>query len=231
LPENTLQAFEAAFRAGADVIEADVRATSDGGAVVIHDPDLARSSGSARQIHELTVEDVRRLAGSVPSVEEVVALAAREGGGILFEIKNLPGEPGFDPVKEGAVDAVVAALEGSGVVAVIASFNPRTIERARARSDVATGFITSAAMDPAAALSYAIEAGHEWVLPNVAAARSAHEGFIASAHGAGISVGTWVENDPAGIAELFGMGVDAVATDVPEVAVPIRDRARLETNG
>ncbi|HWC46036.1 MAG TPA: glycerophosphodiester phosphodiesterase family protein, partial [Casimicrobiaceae bacterium] len=38
--ENTLDAFAAAVAAGADMIELDVRRTSDGFAAVVHDPTL-----------------------------------------------------------------------------------------------------------------------------------------------------------------------------------------------
>ena len=40
-PENTLEAFDAAIDAGADVIELDVRLSSDGVPVVMHDADVS----------------------------------------------------------------------------------------------------------------------------------------------------------------------------------------------
>jgi len=40
-PENTLAAFRAAARMGADGVELDVRRTADGGAAVVHDATLA----------------------------------------------------------------------------------------------------------------------------------------------------------------------------------------------
>jgi glycerophosphoryl diester phosphodiesterase len=45
-PENTLLAFEAAVRAGADALELDVRLTADGAPVVIHDATSRRTPGA-----------------------------------------------------------------------------------------------------------------------------------------------------------------------------------------
>ena len=41
-PENTLEAFEAAVLAGADMIELDARLSADGVAVVSHDQDVSK---------------------------------------------------------------------------------------------------------------------------------------------------------------------------------------------
>src|SRR5918996_1994440 len=46
-PENTIPAFEEAARAGADVIELDVRLTRDGVPVVLHDPDVSATDPQA----------------------------------------------------------------------------------------------------------------------------------------------------------------------------------------
>src|SRR6266480_6507973 len=47
--ENTLPAFEAAVRAGADAVEFDVRMTADGVAVVMHDPDVSRTTDGSEE--------------------------------------------------------------------------------------------------------------------------------------------------------------------------------------
>src|SRR5438445_10692014 len=83
--ENTLPAFEAAVRAGADAIELDVRLTADGHAVVSHDADVARTTDGAGPISGLTLDELRRLnAGregepaGIPTLQEVLgALAGR----------------------------------------------------------------------------------------------------------------------------------------------------------
>jgi len=234
-PENTLPAFDAAIGAGADAVELDVRVTSDGVGVAIHDPDVARTTDGEGLVHELTLEQVQELsiltpegaAVGVPNLDEVVALVG-ERAGIMFEIKNLPGLPGFDPFGEPGVEETLRAISESPVSALVASFNPRSIERCRdlARERVQTGFLSSSAMDPVTAVRYAASVGHRWILPNVAALKSAGEEVILRAHASGVRVGSWVVDDPDDIEMLMSWGVDAVITDVPEVAVPLRDGMR-----
>jgi len=230
-PENTLEAFSAAFKAGAEAVELDVRLTSDGVAVAFHDADVSRTTGADGQVHALKLADLKKLDASggtgpraeVPTLEEVLDLASGRGG-VMLEMKNIPGEPGFDPTAEGAVEAALEALATFDGPALIASFNPRSIERCRHHStEIPTGFLATAAMDPAIALRYVKEIGHEWVLPNVAALWSAGEPFVESAHAAGVRVGTWVVDEAKRMETLFSWGVDAIATNLPEVAVPVRN--------
>jgi len=237
-PENTLEAFSAAFKAGAEAVELDVRLTSDGVAVAFHDPDVSRTTGAEGQIHAMKLADLKRLDASaglgprteVPTLREVLDLASGRGG-VMLEMKNIPGEPGFDPTEEGAVEAALEALETFEGPALIASFNPRSIERCRERcrnhsDQIPSGFLATAAMDPAIALRYAKEVGHEWVLPNVTALWSAGQPFVEGAHSAGVRVGTWVVDEARRMETLFSWGVDAIATNLPEVAVPVRDAFR-----
>ena len=58
-PENTLAAFRRAIADGADGIEFDVRLSSDGVAVVIHDPTLERTGLLKRRVSHLTATDLQ----------------------------------------------------------------------------------------------------------------------------------------------------------------------------
>ena len=53
------------------------------------------------------------------------------GGGVDIEIKNLPGEPGFEAEAERALEATLSALRDARFAGpvVISSFNPATIRR------------------------------------------------------------------------------------------------------
>ncbi|HET7180349.1 MAG TPA: glycerophosphodiester phosphodiesterase family protein [Chryseosolibacter sp.] len=86
-PENTLASFSAAIAAGADFIELDVRTTSDGHQVCLHDPSLKRTTGFDALVKDVPFEKVRTLFATyrsglsrekVPSLEEVCQLAARQ---------------------------------------------------------------------------------------------------------------------------------------------------------
>jgi glycerophosphoryl diester phosphodiesterase len=85
-PENTLPAFQAAIDAGADFFELDVRTTSDGRLVLMHDARVDRTTNGAGAVREMTFDQIRALdagakfspqfAGTkAPPFEEALALA------------------------------------------------------------------------------------------------------------------------------------------------------------
>jgi glycerophosphoryl diester phosphodiesterase len=51
------------------------------------------------------------------------------------------------------------------------------------------------------------------------------KGFVRKAHAAGLAVRPWVVNSERKLARMIRWGVDAVFTDVPAVAVRVRDAA------
>lgn len=63
-PENTMPAFEAAVRAGADFFELDVRTTSDGKLVLMHDGTVDRTTNGRGDIAKMTFDEVRALDAS-----------------------------------------------------------------------------------------------------------------------------------------------------------------------
>ncbi len=235
-PENTLEAFEGAVQAGADIVELDVRLTADGVPVIMHDADVASTTDGQGFLHTFTLAEVKRLRTSaahgsstgVPTLLETLEVLSGRAG-INIEIKNLPGEPSFDSPAEGIVHAVIRVLDGvpfDGSV-LVSSFNWLSIERVRAlRPDFGTGFLTTGAVDPAAALVYARSAGHTYVLPQAPALFAGGAAFVQAAHEDGVSVGTWTVDDADAIARFFSWGVDAVASNDPAMAVQVRDRFR-----
>ena len=60
-PENTLPAFERACQAGVPYLETDCHATSDGEIVLLHDPEVNRTTDGEGRIGTLTFAEVERL--------------------------------------------------------------------------------------------------------------------------------------------------------------------------
>lgn len=233
-PENTLEAFEAALVDGADAVELDVRLTADGVPVLLHDSEVGVVTDGSGPVHGLTLAEVKRLRVGGPGGAEVAtfeeALGLLSGrASVDVEIKNLPGETAFDSPREAIVEAVVETVHRTAYVGqvLISSFNWLSIERARELlPDADTGFLTISAIDPRAALVYARQRGHAYVLPNVEALLQAGRAFVDEAHASGVRVGTWTVDEPDRLETLFGWGVDAVASNVPARAVEIRNRMR-----
>jgi glycerophosphoryl diester phosphodiesterase len=86
LPENTLEAFEEAIRLGADMVEVDVRRTSDGHLIAYHDPAGDRRRDELPGPPPLLGDVVKALVGQIAlnielkergCEDEVVALLTR----------------------------------------------------------------------------------------------------------------------------------------------------------
>ncbi|HVF75730.1 MAG TPA: glycerophosphodiester phosphodiesterase [Acidimicrobiales bacterium] len=205
-PENTLEAFAEAARLGADGVELDVRRSADGALVVRHDPALPDGRVVANvQVADLP-DDIPLLAAAVDACGDMV---------VNIEIKNLPHEPGWDP--DEVVAAEVAAFAAGSDRFVVSSFSVATLDAMRrAEPSVPTGLLTLAAFDQYAAITTVVEHGHTAFHPH-------HEGLsagvVAAAHDAGLVVTTWTVDDPDRLRAVADMGVDAVITNHPEVAL------------
>lgn len=99
-PENTLAAFQEAWRQGADAIEGDFRLTKDGQIVTMHDNTTKRTTGQDYTVSETDWATLKELeAGAwkderfrgekIPLLSEVLA-DIPEGKGIFLEVKCGP---------------------------------------------------------------------------------------------------------------------------------------------
>ncbi|MEY2478675.1 MAG: glycerophosphoryl diester phosphodiesterase [Actinomycetota bacterium] len=191
-PENTIESFLAARAAGADGVELDVRR----GLLLSHDP-LPDPAGAG-----------------VPTLGD--ALAACAGMIINVEIKNLPHEPGWDP-EEALAREVAGAVAPVGDLIVVSAFTLATIDAVRAAAPaVRTGWLTLAGFDQQAAVATAVERGHSALHPHESAVT---QDLVDAAHAAGLQLTTWTVDDPARMQELAAMGVDAIITNLPSLAV------------
>lgn len=214
-PENTVAAFAAARDLGADGVELDVHRSADGHLVVHHDADHPTLGVLAR----LDLARIRAEAPEVPTLEE--ALDACGTMTVNIEVKNLPVDPDYDPDDRaaGQVAALVAERGLHGRV-IVSSFNLETVDRVR-RADpaVPTGLLTMGGFDPLAAVGIAHERGHVAIHPLFTELLDGRGAAVCDrAHELGLAVNTWTVDDPARIVELAEVGVDAVITNVPDVA-------------
>ena len=118
--ENTLPAFERAIELGADYVEFDVQASSDGGLVVFHDLRLDRLTDARGPLRAPPLAALREL--GIPTLAEVLELT---GGriGVMAELKS----PWLYR-RHDIVARTVGALPPDGVVV---SFSRRAILETR----------------------------------------------------------------------------------------------------
>lgn len=101
-PENTMAAFVAAHADGATWIETDVKLTSDGVPILMHDETLDRTTSGHGAVADASWEDLKRLdAGSwfdpafaqthVPTLAELLAFARQTDMRLNLKLKPCPG--------------------------------------------------------------------------------------------------------------------------------------------
>jgi glycerophosphoryl diester phosphodiesterase len=221
--ENTVEAFRMAGALGADGVELDVRRTADAVLVVHHDAEV---DGLGR-LCESTMADLRRSAPWIPTFEEALEACT---GVVNVEIKNSPREPDHDPA-EGVASTVARVLSemsasGTALEFVVSSFNPRTIARVRDEApNLATGWLIVPGVDPRDALAFVVAEGHRalhppvWAFTDDGADPGLLEELVAVAHAQEIELNVWTVDEPSVMLALAHAGVDAVITNVPDVAV------------
>jgi glycerophosphoryl diester phosphodiesterase len=204
-PENTLPSFARALELGADGIELDVHATSDGIVVVHHDP-VPRATTPERRlarrpIAELTHEELRTFSVApgigIPTLAEVLALVG-EAAIVYVELKGAS-------IEQLAIDVIGQ----SKARCAVHSFDHDAIARARSIApELRRGLLFSRRpADPAAALraAGALDAWPEWPLVD--------QSFVDAVKDVGGTVIAWTVNNRGAARHLASMGVDGLCTD------------------
>ncbi|MBW3577770.1 MAG: glycerophosphodiester phosphodiesterase [Actinobacteria bacterium] len=222
-PENTMRAFRAGVRAGADGLELDVRCTADGVLVVAHDRDLRRVTGRPGKVDGLRLSDVRErsvLAAeqsddtAIPTLREV--LDAFPEAFLTLDIKDTA--PHVEPYEEPLAGLLAAYGRSDDVI--VGSFH---LPALRSFRDAAPQISTSLAPEEVVAL-WEDRWGRDH--PSVHAVQVpatygdvevVTTAFVERAHRAGLAVHVWTVNEPEEMSRLIHLGVDGLITDRPSV--------------
>lgn len=133
-PENSLAAIERSVIAGVDAVEIDVRMSSDGVPVLMHDASVSRTTDGSGRVDELCFDELRSLslldsAGNVtcervPSLREALELVNGRCG-VLIEVKD----KGASGIEKAVADAV--ELCGADGWVAVQSFSDGVLENFR----------------------------------------------------------------------------------------------------
>jgi len=213
-PGNTPDALAASGPLGADWVELDVHATSDGGLAVHHDHDLA----DGRELCDVVTSE---LPSSVPTLADALDLCAPLG--VNVEIKS----DGPDELRESLIVGVVDLLRTRGAPSrwLVTSFDHDICDRVRELApDLPTGLLTfdDAAIDDL--IARARRDGHLAINPWDAIVDAS---LIDRAHRVGLAVNVWTVDDPERMRELVAFGADAIITNRPDVCRAIVDTGDL----
>ncbi len=219
-PENTLAAFEAAIELAVDFIECDVRRTSDGAIVLMHDAAVNRTTDGEGEVSAMSLEQIRALdAGSwkdesyagerVPTLAE--ALEVVTSAWVLdIEIKQRG-------IAEQVVEEVCAADAIRRVT--IVSFDLDDLRAAKqAEPRLACGWISGGPEAEGregilALIDAALEVGCNFVTCNH---RAITEEFVYECHVRGLALMAWTMDEEQDIRRQMELGVDALVSNYPE---------------
>ena len=239
-PENTLDAFRAGLRAGADRLELDVHASADGEVVVIHDDTVERTTNGTGAVRELALAALRRLdAGHRFRAADGTFPYRGRGLGIptLAELLTAcPGVPLNIEVKQAAPPiegTVLSTLDRFGARArtLLAAEDGVIMARLRAAApDVLTSFSAPEVADFVFRVRDGRLAGYHppavalQVPPAFRDVPIVTPPFVRAAHDLGLEVHVWTINEEAEMERLLALGVDGLMTDFPARAAAVLRR-------
>ena len=249
-PENTLLAFRNAIALRAQTLEFDVHSTADGDVAVIHDPTVDRTTNGSGAVGALTVADLRALRiktsdGAltdewVPTLAEVLALAAPAGVALLVELKT-PGPAVAYERRGGAVHAlpgpryeglearVLARLREAGVMdrSILMAFNPAVIANVRALAPsqmtallVERRHVESVGARSTEPVGWAAQAGATFLGIHYSVCDAE---MVAAARTAGVAIGVYTVNDEAELRRLAALGVDVIISDRADLVAALQE--------
>jgi glycerophosphoryl diester phosphodiesterase len=227
-PENSALAFRQALALPADQLELDVHLSADGEVVVIHDATLDRTTDSTGPVRARTLSDLRQVrvkgaGGEPPPTLAEAAALTREAGRILrLEVKaDVEGRP-----YPGIVAACLAVLDAAGMRGrtVAMSFQPlTTAELSAAGGLLRTVLLLEAKPWRGMGLPGAIALGRSCGAAEIGLpVGELDAAVVAGFRAAGLGIGAWGANHAGSIRQGLELGLDAIATDDPPLALRLR---------
>lgn len=224
-PENTLEAFKLAAEMGADGLELDVQLTKDGEIVVAHDEKIDRVSNGTGKVTDYTLEELKQLNFNkthpeysevcrIPTLREVFECLKDSRLTINIELKT--GAIFYDGIEEKVVKLVKEMGYENRVL--YSSFNHHSVLKVKEyQPDAKLAFLYSHELSKVA--EYAKMNGVHAVNPSITC--TLHEEEMKECKKNNIEINVWTVNREKDMRRLIGMGVDAIITNYPDVALKV----------
>ena len=242
-PENTLYAFERARDLGVDVIEMDVRSTSDGTLVVMHDPSVERTTDGTGTVSQMTLAELKRLDAGYRWSPDGGSTFPLRGSGVtvptLREVFTALPEMRFNIEPKQDIPPTVKPLCGVireyGMVdkVVVGSFNQAILDEFRRECpEVATSASPTEVSKFLAMYQARLSANYSPVMQALQVPEYAgrlpvlSKGFVEAAHERNLAVHAWTVNEASDMRRLLEMGLDGIMTDYPDRLMTLLGRAQ-----
>jgi len=224
--ENTLDSFDWAESLGADAIEFDLRQTRDGEAVLFHDEEIVLG-GQRIPVRSFTAREIEKLAlpsefgeYRIPKLEEVFH---RYGHQMRYFVEVKTSGSTQLALMARRVGALADAF-GVGARCLVASFDAEFLKRMRETDpEIATGFIFDRAVSlPSPGKPTPLFPPVDAICPR---RDLVNEALLEQAAQAGLSVHPWTVDEEGEMRRLMRAGVASVITNLPDLALSVRDTA------
>ncbi len=221
-PENSLAAFHKAIDAKAEMIELDVRLSSDGEFIVFHDKKLNRTSDGRGALKNFTAKELSGLDNGswfsrkfsrerIPLLKDILPLTKR-GIGINIEIKpDVTGRDGFSVEEE--IVRLVARHKATHRV-MFSSFNHHMVKAIkRVDSSIVTGILYNPIADFRHSPSQLAARAHADIF--ICSKYQLNSDVIHDAHKADCRVYVYGVKSDRDVARMVRSEVDGIIADNP----------------
>ena len=227
VPENTMAAFKRASEIGADAIELDAKLTKDGVIAIIHDESLDRTTTGKGRVNSFNFREIRELdAGKnfskefdgerVPSLKEVFEYTANR---IRVNVELTNYSSMWDNLPEKVIELVTEfGIENE---ILLSSFNPiALIKSKRIKPDLPIGLLVHEREPKLISYLKKMITRYEFFHPQETLIQPSNVNEYLEKNKSLIA---WTVNEPGRIKELLTLGIAGIITDVPDVAIKVRD--------
>lgn len=133
-PENTLIAYRTALDLGADYYEIDIRTTSDGKFVLMHDGSVDRTTNGRGEVSKMTFAEIRALDAGirkgrefegtrVPTLDEGMDAAGKRGG-VYLDCKRIAPRALVEAIERHKLSDRVVIYGGPGFLKEVMALRP-----------------------------------------------------------------------------------------------------------
>lgn len=216
-PENTLPSFKLGYEMGSDILELDVHLSSDNHLIVMHDPEVSRTTDGFGRIADMTLEEIKELdagirfdesyAGTkVPELCEVLTWA-HDTIDLVIEIKGDPFPT------EGIERLLIEEITRYDMLehVMIISFYHECIRKIKELSSIPTGILyTGCPINP---VQMALDARADSIRCDW---KYLAEKDTSSAHKIGLWVSCWGADTEDLYERMAKIGVDSIGSNYPD---------------
>ena len=228
-PENTLSSVIQSIEVGADYCEFDVRMTSDGQVVLMHDRFVDRTTDGTGVVDKMTLDELLELdagswKGEAFTGEKIATLDV-----VLQKLKLTQQVPVIEIKDNLAAPMVVDCVMGNSMADRVVLLSPdektlkliRTIDRRIRRAFLCQSFPRGLVSVPNRTEWLCEIAGHVGVDIINIDYRYLSKDMIAGLQKHGLEVWSWTVNVPEIMKCLAGWGIDAITSDRPDLLIEV----------